>query len=293
MTSNMPEVDRVAASKAAVAARQDRSRLKAKLRSGEISPLKVLEQSEDPVSVAARLRATDFLMSLPSIGVTKAFRILEELKISDRKRLGGLGATQRGRLEQYLQQRFDHGSGSPALTVLAGPTAVGKGTVVGYIKEHFPAIQHSISATTRAPRPGEIDGRDYFFVTDEQFDRMLAADELLEWATVHERHRYGTPRAPIEEAAANGARVLLEIDLQGARQVRLSMPSARLIFLAPPSWDELVDRLVKRGTENEEERNRRLETAKRELDAADEFDVVIVNETVQLAAESIVQLMEN
>lgn len=289
----MPEVDRVAASRAAILARQERARLKAKLRSGELSPLKVLETSADPVSVAARLRATDFLMSLPAIGVTKALRILDELSISDRKRLGGLGSTQRARLEEYIRLRFALGAGSPALTVLAGPTAVGKGTVVAYIRQHFPTIRHSVSATTRPPRPGEVDGKDYFFVTDEQFDRMLAGDELLEWATVHQKHRYGTPRAPIENAAAAGEHVLLEIDLQGARQVRVSMPSARLIFLAPPSWDELVDRLVKRGTENEEERARRLETAKLELDAADEFDVVIVNETVQLAAESIVQLMKN
>ena len=293
MTSPMPPVDRAAASRAAVAARQERARLKAKLRAGEVSPLKVLEQAVDPVSVAARLRATDFLMSLPAIGVTKALRILEDLQISERKRLGGLGAAQRVRLEAFLVERFQLSNSAPALTVLAGPTAVGKGTVVAYIREHFPAIQHSVSATTRTPRPGEVDGKDYFFVTDEQFDRMLAADELLEWATVHQQHRYGTPRQPVLDAAAAGQRMLLEIDLQGARQVRRSMPSARLIFLAPPSWDELVNRLVKRGTESEAERERRLATAQLELDAADEFDVVIVNETVQLAAESIVQLMQD
>lgn len=293
MTPEMPSVDRAAASRAAVLARQERARLKARLRAGEVSPLKVLEQAADPVSVAARLRATDFLMSLPAIGVTKAMRILQELNISDRKRLGGLGVSQRDRLESFVRERFGLNSQSPALTVLAGPTAVGKGTVVAHIREHFPTIRHSISATTRPPRPGEVDGKDYFFVSDEQFDRMLASDELLEWATVHQQHRYGTPRRPIEAAAAAGERVLLEIDLQGARQVRHSMPNARLIFLAPPSWDELVSRLVKRGTENEEERARRLETAKLELDAADEFDVIIVNESVQLAAESIVQLMEN
>lgn len=294
MTSpQMPEVDRVAASRAAVAARQERAKLKARLRSGEISPLKVLEQSQDATAVAAKLRATDFLMSLPAIGVTKGARILDELKISEKKRLGGLGPQQRERLEEYIRERFKLVEGAPALTVLAGPTAVGKGTVANYIREHFPTIHHSVSATTRAPRPGERDGKDYYFVTDEQFDRMLAAGELLEWATVHQRHRYGTPRKPIEEAAARGEHVLLEIDLQGARQVRASMPNAQLVFLAPPSWDELVARLVKRGTESEEERTRRLETAKVELEAADEFDVVIVNETVQLAAESIVHLMEN
>lgn len=291
MSPEMPPVDRRAASRAAVAARRERAALKDRLRSGEISPLRVLEQSVDPVSVAARLRVTDYLMSLPAIGVTKGLRILDELKISEKKRLGGLGAQQRDRLEWFIRERFSLQSAHPALTVLAGPTAVGKGTVVKHIKEHFPAIQHSVSATTRSPRPGEIDGRDYFFVSDIEFDRMLAAGELLEWATVHGTKRYGTPRKPIEAAASRGDVVLLEIDVQGARQIRASMPQARLIFLAPPSWDELVSRLVKRGTESEAERIRRLETAREELDAADEFDFVIVNETVQLAAESIVELM--
>jgi guanylate kinase len=291
MVGQMPEVDRVAANRAAIAARQERARLKEKLRSGEVSPLRVLEQSAVTYSVAARLRVTDFLMSLPAIGVTKAWRILSDLAISEKKRLGGLGAQQRERLEDFIRARYSLNTAHPALTVLAGPTAVGKGTVVQYIKEHFPAIQHSISATTRKPRPGEVDARDYYFVSDEDFDRMLAAGELLEWATVHGVHRYGTPRKPIEDAAARGQSVLLEIDLQGARQIRASMPQARLIFLAPPSWDELVNRLLTRGTETEDERARRLETARLELDAADEFDFIIINETVQLAAETIVDLM--
>jgi len=287
----MPEVDRLAANRAAIAARQDRAKLKEKLRAGDISPFRVLEQSKDGVSVAARLRITEFLMCLPAIGVTKAERILDELNISRKKRLGGLGSQQRERLESFVGDRFGVPTNKPSLTVLAGPTAVGKGTVVQYIKEHFPAIRHSISATTRLPRPGEQDAQDYYFVSEEDFDRMLASDELLEWATVHGTHRYGTPRKPIERAAEKGELVLLEVDLQGARQIRASMPQARLIFLAPPSWDELVNRLVSRGTETEEERARRLETAKEELDAADEFDFVIVNETVQHAAESIVDLM--
>jgi guanylate kinase len=148
-----------------------------------------------------------------------------------------------------------------------------------------------VSATTRTPRPGEQHGEHYFFVDDEQFDRMLAHDEMLEWATVHNAHRYGTPRGPVLEAAGRGDLVLLEIDLQGARQVRANMPDARLVFLAPPSWDELVDRLVGRGTEGPEERARRLETAKVELAAADEFDEVIVNDEVPLAAMRLVELM--
>lgn len=289
----MPEVDRIAANRAAIAARQARAELKRKLREGEISPLRVLEVAQVPGQAAASLRITDFLLSFPSIGAVKAERIREELQISERKRLGGLGTLQRERLEEFVRERtgaLPKGS-KPPLTVLAGPTAVGKGTVAAYVREHYPEVRLSVSATTRTPRPGEEEGVHYFFVDDEGFDRMLAGDELLEWATVHNHHRYGTPRGPIAEASARGELVLLEIDLQGARQVRQSMPDARLVFLAPPSWDELVRRLVGRGTEDAEERSRRLETAKVELASADEFDEIIVNDEVDRAAERLIRLM--
>ena len=290
----MPEVDRLAANRAAVAARRARAELKRKLRAGEVSPLKVLEYAQVPGHPASSLRITDYLLSFPSIGAVKAERIREELQISDRKRLGGLGALQRERLENFVRAR----SGAlprgerPPLTVLAGPTAVGKGTVAAYVSEHYPEVRLSVSTTTRAPRPGEVEGVHYYFVDDEGFDRMLASDELLEWATVHNKFRYGTPRGPVLDANAKGELVLLEIDLQGARQVRQSMPDARLVFLAPPSWDELVRRLVGRGTEDAEERARRLETAKVELAAADEFDEIIVNDEVSRAAERLVALMQ-
>ena len=178
------------------------------------------------------------------------------------------------------------------LTVLAGPTAVGKGTVAGYVREHHPEVWISVSATTRAPRPGEVHGRHYFFVSDEEFDRLVADGELLEWAVVHKKARYGTPRRPVEQALADGRPALLEIDLQGARQVRASMPEALFVFLKPPSWEELVRRLVGRGTESEEERERRLETAREELAAETEFDVTIENTEVNLAAEELVALMK-
>ena len=177
------------------------------------------------------------------------------------------------------------------LTVLAGPTAVGKGTVAAFIREHHPAIWLSVSATTRPARPGEIDGVHYHFVSEDQFDAMIADDDLLEWAVVHGRARYGTPRRPVEAALAQGRPAMLEIDLQGARQVRVSMPQARFVFLAPPSWEELVHRLVGRGTENEAERARRLETATDELAAAQEFDITIVNDDVRRAAEELVSWM--
>ena len=178
------------------------------------------------------------------------------------------------------------------LIVLAGPTAVGKGTVVRALREREPDIWISVSATTREPRPGEIDGVHYFFVTAERFDAMVAGGELLEWATVHGVHRYGTPRGPVEERLATGTPVLLEIDLQGARQVRETMPDALFVFLAPPSWDELVHRLVGRGTEGPEERERRLETARLELAAESEFDAVVVNDTVEAAAAELERLVD-
>jgi guanylate kinase len=177
------------------------------------------------------------------------------------------------------------------LTVLAGPTAVGKGTVAAYVREHHPEVWISVSATTRRPRPGEVQGRHYWFVTDEEFDRMVAAGELLEWAVVHRSARYGTPRRPVEQALADGRPALLEIDLQGARQVRRSMPDARFVFLKPPSWEELVRRLVGRGTESEQERARRLETAREELAAEEEFDATVVNTEVHRAADQLVALM--
>jgi len=176
------------------------------------------------------------------------------------------------------------------LVVLAGPTAVGKGTVAAYVRANFPEVWLSVSVTTRKPRPGEVEGTHYHFVDDEAFDRIREAGEFLEWAVVHGRARYGTPRGPVLEALAAG-KALLEIDLQGARQVRAQMPEALFVFLAPPSWDELVRRLVGRGTESEEEREVRLATARRELAARREFDVTIVNDNVQQASEELVSLM--
>jgi guanylate kinase len=178
------------------------------------------------------------------------------------------------------------------LTVLAGPTAVGKGSVSADIRAHHPEVWISVSATTRPPRPGEVHGVHYWFVSEAEFDRMVADDELLEWAVVHGAARYGTPRAPVEEALATGKQALLEIDLQGARQVREAMPDALFCFLAPPSWEELVRRLVGRGTESEAERERRLTTARAELAAEREFDVVIVNGEIHAAAEELVALMK-
>jgi guanylate kinase len=168
---------------------------------------------------------------------------------------------------------------------------VGKGTVSADIRARYPEVWLSVSATTRARRPGEVDGQHYHFVDPATFDAMIAADELLEWAVVHGRHRYGTPRRAVEEALEAGRPALLEIDLQGARQVRASLPGALFVFLKPPSWEELVRRLVGRGTETAEERERRLDTARLELAAEPEFDVTIVNDDVHRATDELVQCM--
>ncbi|WP_370288008.1 guanylate kinase [Nocardioides sp.] len=177
------------------------------------------------------------------------------------------------------------------LFVLAGPTAVGKGTVAAGIREQHPEVYLSVSATTRPPRPGEVDGVHYHFVSVEEFDRLVEQGQMLEWAVVHGVHRYGTPRGPVQQAVDDDRPALLEIDLQGARQVRETMPEAVFVFLKPPSWEELVRRLVGRGTETEEERERRLDTARRELAAESEFDVTIVNREVPQAVAELVALM--
>ncbi|MFL6090354.1 MAG: guanylate kinase [Aeromicrobium sp.] len=177
------------------------------------------------------------------------------------------------------------------MVVLAGPTAVGKGTVAARVRAEYPDVWVSVSVTTRAPRPGEVDGVHYFFVDDAKFDRLIEGGDLLEWAVVHGAARYGTRRSAVEEHLAAGQPVLLEIDLQGAMQVRERMPEALLVFLAPPDMSELERRLLGRGTEDAEERARRLRTAEVELAAMDDFDEVIVNGDVATAAQQLVDLL--
>ncbi|MEV0848780.1 guanylate kinase [Streptomyces sp. NPDC049954] len=177
----------------------------------------------------------------------------------------------------------------PRLTVLSGPSGVGKSTVVAHMRKEHPEVWLSVSATTRRPRPGEQHGVQYFFVSDEEFDKLIANGELLEWAEFA-GNRYGTPRHAVAERLENGEPVLLEIDLQGARLVRESMPEARLVFLAPPSWEELVRRLTGRGTEPPEVIERRLEAAKTELAAESEFDVTLVNTAVEDVARELLAL---
>jgi guanylate kinase len=168
---------------------------------------------------------------------------------------------------------------------------VGKGTVVTRLIQEHPEIFVSVSVTTRPPRPAEVDGVHYHFVSEAEFDALIAEGALLEWATVHGVHRYGTPRGPVQQALDEGRPALLEIDLQGARQVKANCPEARFVFLTPPSWEELVRRLVGRGTESVMQQQRRLETARAELAAQTEFDYVVVNREIVQAVEDLVTLV--
>jgi guanylate kinase len=288
-----PEVDRAAGSRAAVAARRARAEVKRQVAARERTALAVAEAAwaGEPTSPEATLRVTDLLKSVPSLGPLRTERVMADLGISPSKRVGGLGSRQRAALSDYLAVR-ERPKRQSRLVVLAGPTAVGKGTVSRYIRETYPDVLLSVSATTRPPRPGEVEGEHYYFVSDAEFDRMIAAGEFLEWATVHNAYKYGTPRPPVDRALAEGKSVLLEIDIQGARAVKEAMPEAVLVFLLPPSIEELVRRQLGRGTEGPEEQARRLETAKIEMAAQDEFDVKVVNHEVGQAASEVVELLD-
>ncbi|CAB4623198.1 unannotated protein [freshwater metagenome] len=178
------------------------------------------------------------------------------------------------------------------LVVIAGPSAVGKGTLASFIVQNYPSFHLSVSSTTRAPRSGEIHGLSYFFLSQEEFSKQVEAGQMLEWATVHGKHSYGTPRSPVEKALASGQNVLLEIDVQGAFQVKKALPEALLVFVSPPHFDDLKDRLDKRGTESELDKAIRLETAKQEIAEATKFDFQVINDDVARCAHEVVELSQ-
>lgn len=178
------------------------------------------------------------------------------------------------------------------MVVLSGPSAVGKSTVVHCLRERVPDLHFSVSATTRAPRPGEVDGVDYYFVTAERFAQLIEEGALLEWAEIHGGlHRSGTPAEPVRGAATAGHPVLIEVDLAGARAVKAALPEVTTVFLAPPSWDALENRLADRGTEDAEVMQRRLDTARAELAAQNDFDEVVVNKRLETTCAELVALL--
>jgi guanylate kinase len=184
------------------------------------------------------------------------------------------------------------GRGAGRVVVLSGPSAVGKSTVVRCLRDRVPDLHFSVSVTTRAPRPGEVDGVDYSFVTAERFQELIDRGALLEWADIHGGlHRSGTPAQPVRDATAAGQPVLIEVDLAGARAVKRAMPEALTVFLAPPSWEALESRLSGRGTETPEAMARRLATAHDELAAQNDFDFVVVNSELESACAELVSLL--
>lgn len=186
----------------------------------------------------------------------------------------------------------DGGGARGRVLVLSGPSAVGKSSVVRRLREQVPGLHFSVSATTRAPRPGEVDGVDYHFVTPDRFQQFIDSGEMLEWADIHGGlQRSGTLAEPVARAAAAGQPVLIEVDLAGARAVKRALPEAVTVFLAPPSWEELEQRLVGRGTETPEVMARRLATAEAELAAQGEFDIVVVNNQLESACAELVSLL--
>jgi guanylate kinase len=275
--------------------RRARASLKQEIAEGVHSLIELFDQAGEPECdpILHGLRVQWFLRAIPGFGITKATRLLEELGINPRATLGGLRVRQRSALRRHVVDLYRHYFPwkRGQLVVLVGPTAVGKGTIVQWITQHHPNFVLSVSATTRPPRPGEKEGVHYFFVSPERFDEMVAGKELLEWATVHGAHRYGTPRDAVNDQLDRGLNVILEIDIQGARQVSRRLKRSISVFVHPPSFEELERRLVLRGTESDDERRVRLETARREIEAAGECDFQVVNDRVEVAAQSIVDLV--
>ena len=277
---------RAAALLKASQSRKRRADIKAKIKSGEFSIDTVLEIAANEDAVA-KMRVRELLEALSGVGKVRASALMERLNISPTRRIAGLGRHQIKELRNEFM-KSSHALKPGKLLVLSGPGGVGKSTVAARLRASGD-FWVSVSATTRSPRASEHDGVDYFFISDEEFSRRVRNDEFLEWAEFA-GNRYGTPSSAVEEALLAGRNVLLEIEIDGARQVKSHLPSCLLVFLEPPTWEELVARLVGRGTDNPERRAERLQLAQDELAAAPFFDLVIVNDQVERVVEQLIGL---
>jgi len=268
----------------AVLARQDRAKVKEQVASGELFFFDLFKDERKSI---ARMKLVDLLQSVPGIGQARAQIIFERTKISPSRRIGGVGHRQVELLRQeFLLIKNSRIIGK--LLVVSGPSGVGKSTITNRLRsdERF---WISVSVTTRVMRTGEVDGIDYIFVSEDKFNQMIKDNQFLEWADFA-GSKYGTPKKAVEEALQDGKNVILEIELNGARQVRKNSKNAILIFIEPPSWEELTARLINRGTESEQSTQARLDRAKEELLAAAEFDYVVINHQVEQSVAELVSL---
>ena len=275
--------DRIAALEKAKESRQIRAIAKNKIKSGELSISDIFLQAQND-SVIAKMRVSELLASISGVGKIRANAIMERLNISPTRRIQGLGKHQIASLSAEFLPSTARGK----LVVLSGPGGVGKSTIAAYIRKHG-SFWVSISSTTRKPRPNEKNGIDYFFLSDDEFDAEISKNHFLEWAEFAGA-RYGTPREEVEKKLAAGVNVLLEIEIEGAKQVKAHSPEAILVFLEPPSWEELVSRLERRATDSERRRAERLALAQEELAAATFFDHRLVNDQVENVVQKLLSL---
>ena len=268
----------------AVKARQERAKIKEMIKNGEIFFFDLFDDERQSVK---RMKMMDLLTAVPGIGKTRAELIIGRAGMSPSRRIGGVGSRQLEQLRQeFLLMKNSRKPGK--LLVVSGPSGVGKSTITNKLRTDN-RFWISVSVTTRRLRTGETNGVDYHFVSDEEFTKMIERNEFLEWADFAGA-KYGTPRKAVEDALASGKNVILEIELNGARQVRKNTKDAVSIFIEPPSWEELTTRLINRGTESEHSTQARLARAKEELSAAAEFDHVVINHQVEQSVAELVSL---